>query len=164
MRGDLWELNSDRKEITKKQLVLQVELNEVHENIREILIRNRTDYGSSNQNRKMLLAFISLVEIMELAISTSFDHNKLHQKFDEHPKVLKTYQNLAYNLAKSLKSLSKKIRHRKTNPSKNNLNEHLNKFEKAIEEYEINAGEISSEGVLMLTNMLHYAEKTSWEN
>ena len=159
LRGDLWELNSDRKEITKKQLVLQVELNEVHENIREILIRNRTDYGFSNQNRKMLLAFISLVEIMELAISTSFDHNKLHQKFDEHPKVLKTYQNLAYNLAKSLKSLSKKIRHRKTNPSKNNLNEHLNKFEKAIEEYEINAGEISSEGVLMLTNMLHYAEK-----
>ena len=112
LRGDLWELNSDRKEITKKQLVLQVELNEVHENIREILIRNRTDYGSSNQNRKMLLAFISLVEIMELAISTSFNHNKLHQKFDEHPKVLKTYQNLAYNLAKSLKSLSKKIRNK----------------------------------------------------
>ena len=159
LRGDLWELNSDRKEITKKQLVLQVELNEVHENIREILIRNRTDYGSSNQNRKMLLAFISLVEIMELAISTSFNHNKLHQKFDEHPKVLKTYQNLAYNLAKSLKSLSKKIRNRKTNPSKNNLNEHLNKFEKAISEYEKNAGENSSEGVLMLTNMLHYAEK-----
>ena len=159
LRGDLWELNSDRKEITKKQLVLQVELNEVHENIREILIRNRTDYGSSNQNRKMLLAFISLVEIMELAISTSFDHNKLHQKFDEHPKVLITYQNLAYNLAKSLKSLSKKIRHRKTNPSKNNLNEHLIKFDKAIGEYEKNIGENSSEGVLMLTNMLHYAEK-----
>lgn len=159
LRGDLWELNSDRKEITKKQLVLQVELNEVHENIREILIRNRTDYGSSNQNRKMLLSFISLVEIMELAISTSFDHNKLHLKFDDHPKVLKTYQNLAYNLAKSLKSLSKKIRQKKTNPSKTNLNDNLNKFEKAIEEYEKNTAENSSEGVNMLTNMLHYAEK-----
>ncbi len=159
LRGDLWELNSDRKEITKKQLILQVELNEVHENIREILIRNRTDYGSSNQNRKMLLAFISLVEIMELAVSTSFDHNKLHEKFGEQPKVLKTYQNLAYNLAKNLKSLSKKIRNRKTNPSKNDLNDVLCKFEIAINEYEKKLGKNASEGVLMLTNMSHYAEK-----
>jgi uncharacterized membrane protein (TIGR01666 family) len=159
LRGDLWEIDSDRKAITKKQLLLQVELNEVHENIREVLIRNRTDYGSSHQNRKMLLSFVSLVEIMELAISTSFDHNKLHQKFDNHPEVLKTYQNLAYNLAKNLKSLSKKIRNRKTNPIKNNLNNHFEKFEKAIKEYSILLGKESTEGVLMLTNMLHYAEK-----
>jgi hypothetical protein len=38
---------------------------------------------------------------MELAIATSFDHNKLHQNSD-HPRVLATYQNLAY-IAKSLK-------------------------------------------------------------
>ena len=159
LRGDLWEIDSDRKAITKKQLLLQVELNEVHENIREVLIRNRTDYGSSHQNRKMLLSFVSLIEIMELAISTSFNHNKLHQKFDEHPLVLKTYQNLAYNLAKNLKSISKKIRNRKTNPIKNNLNDHFVKFEIAIEEYSISLGKEASEGVLMLTNMLHYAEK-----
>jgi hypothetical protein len=76
---DLWELESDRKTITEKQLNLQVQLNTIHENIREILIRNRTTSGSSNQNRKTTTVFISLVEIMELAIATSFDHNKLHQ-------------------------------------------------------------------------------------
>lgn len=160
LRGDLWELNSDRKEITRKQLHLQVELNDIHENIREILVRNRTNYGSSHQNRKMLLSFISLVEIMELAISTSFDHNKLHQKFDKHPKVLMTYQSLAYNLAKNLKSLSKKIRKRKSYTPKNNLIDNLSAFENAIAEYEKNLGKkAASEGVLMLTNMLHYAEK-----
>jgi len=159
LRGDLWNIDSNRKEITKKQLLLQVELNEVHENIREVLIRNRTDYGSSHQNRKMLLSFVSLVEIMELAISTSFDHNKLHKKFDDHPQVLISYQNLAYNLAKNLKSLSKKIRNRKTNPIKNNLNFHFEKFENAIKEYSISLDKEASEGVLMLTNMLHYAEK-----
>jgi hypothetical protein len=52
-------INSDRKAITEKQLNLQVQLNTIHENIREN-IRNRTDSGSSNQNRKMLLVFISL--------------------------------------------------------------------------------------------------------
>jgi uncharacterized membrane protein (TIGR01666 family) len=160
LRGDFWELNSDRKEITRKQLHLQVELNDIHENIREILVRNRTNYGSSHQNRKMLLSFITLVEVMELAISTSFDHNKLHQKFDDHPKVLMTYQSLAYNLAKNLKSLSKKIRKRKSYTPKNNLVENLYTFENAIVEYEKTLGKTeSSEGVLMLTNMLHYAEK-----
>ncbi len=160
LRGELWELNSDRKEITRKQLILQVELNEIHEKLREILVRNRTDYGSSNQNRKMLLSLIHLVEIMELAVSTSFDHNKLHLKFDEHPNILVTYQNLAFSLAKNLKSLSKKIRKREVYIPKINLFDNLFAFEKAIRDYELTLSkEKATEGVLMLTNMLHYAEK-----
>lgn len=160
LRGDLWELNSNRKNITKKQLELQVELNTIHENIREILIRNRTNSGSSNQNRKMLILFISLVEILELAISTSFDHNKLHQKFDDHPKVLKTYQNLAYNLASTLKKISKSIEKRSQYIPKHNLINDLQKLELAISHYENDLGKTeASEGVLMLTTMLHYAEK-----
>ncbi|MBC5842245.1 FUSC family protein [Flavobacterium sp. F-380] len=160
LRGDLWKLNSDRKEITKKQLHFQVELNAIHENIREVLIRNRTNIGSSNQNRKMLITFISLVEIMELAIATSFDHNKLHQKFDAHPKVLETYQNLAYKLAACLKKVGKSIEDRTKYTSKHNLLTELQKLEIAITDYEkqLDKGE-STEGVLMLINMLHYAEK-----
>ena len=160
LRGDLWKINSDRKVITNKQLNLQVELNSIHENIREILVRNRTNYGSSNQNRKMLLSFMSLVEIMELAISTSFDHNKLHQKFDNHPIVLKTYQNLAYNLAKTLKQLYKSILNKTPYTSKHCLIDNLHEFEDAIETYKTNLGGIeSTEGTLMLTTMLNYAEK-----
>ncbi|WP_367752081.1 FUSC family membrane protein [Flavobacterium sp. WC2430] len=160
LRGDLWKINSDRKAITKKQLLLQVKLNAIHENIREILIRNRTNSGSSNQNRKMLILFISLVEIMELAISTSFDHNKLHQKFDNHPNVLLTYQNLAYNLSKVLKEISKSIEDKSKYNSKHNLITDLHEFEIAISEYEIEIGKTrATEGVFMLTTMLHYAEK-----
>jgi len=165
LRGDLWELNSDRKAITKKQLQLQVQLNAIHENIREALIRNRTNSGSSNQNRKMLLVFISLVEIMELAIATSFDHNKLHQKFDAHPRVLATYQNLAYNLAESLKKVSESIENGEKYVSKHNLLTDLQDLEIAITNYENDLGkENASEGVLMLTNMLHYAEKQVEKN
>ncbi|MCG9791079.1 FUSC family protein [Flavobacterium algicola] len=160
LRGDLWKINSDRKEITKKQLHLQVELNSIHENIREILVRNRTNYGSSNQNRKMLLSFMSLVEIMELAISTSFDHNKLHQKFDDHPVVLLTYQNLAYKLSKTLKDLSKSILDKKSYQSEHSLIDNLQELETAIETYKAELGAINSiEGALMLATMLHYAEK-----
>lgn len=160
LRGDLWNVDANRAKIIEKQLHLQVELNTIQENIREVLIRNRPDTGSSNQNRKMLLVFISLVEIMELALSTSFDHSKLHEKFSAHPKTLATYQLLAYNLAATLKQLSKSIENKNPYISKHSLIKNLENLEQVILEYERETGETeSSEGVWMLTNMVHYAEK-----
>jgi len=161
LRGDLWKVDSPREKIIEKQLYLQVELNTIHENLREILIRNRSNSnGTSDQTRKMTLVFISLMEILELALSTSFDHNKLHQKFADHPKVLATYQNLAYNLASSLKAIFKSIESHKKYIPKHSLLKDLEALEKVISDYEQELGkEKASEGVWMLSNMLHYAEK-----
>lgn len=160
LRGDLWTIDADRKAIIEKQLHLQVELNTIRENIREVLISSHTNSGSSNQNRKMLIVFISLIEILELALSTSFDHDKLHQKFDDHPKVLLTYQSLAYNLAASLKHVYKSVQNRTKYISKHNLLGDLNALQVAITEYENDLGKTAaSEGVFMLTTMLQYTEK-----
>jgi uncharacterized membrane protein (TIGR01666 family) len=160
LRGDLWNSIADRKMILEKQLHLQVELNDIHHNIRRVLIGRQINSASSNQNRKMLIVFISLVEILELALSTSFDHNKLHQKFEKHPKVLTTYQNLAYNLASNLKQLSKNIEKRTKYVPKHFLFEDLDKLKLAINEYENELGKAeASEGVFMLKTMLEYAEK-----
>lgn len=160
LRGDLWTINADKKAIIEKQLHLQVELNTIRQNIREVLISSHTTSGSSNQNRKMLIVFISLIEILELALSTSFDHDKLHQKFDAHPKVLLTYQSLAYNLATSLKLVYKSVQNRTKYVSKHNLLGDLNALQVAITEYENDLGKVAaSEGVFMLTTMLQYAEK-----
>ncbi len=158
LRGDLWNPYADKKAIIEKQLHLQVEINEIHQNIREVLISNYS--GSSNQNRKLLIVFVSLLEILELALSTSFDHNKLHRKFEEHPEVLLTYQTLAYNLASSLKRLSKSVKKENNFVPKNNLIKDLNALELSISDYSSNLGKIeASEGVFMLTTMLQYAEK-----
>lgn len=160
LRSNLWDLDANRSKIIEKQLKLQVELNTIHEDLREILIRNRSKSGSSNQNRKMLIVFISLVEIMELAISTSFDHAKLHEKFDSNPIILKTYQNLAFNLSKVLKQLSASIVDNKKYAISHSLLKDLEDTEIVIRNYQQQSGENSqSETVLMLTNMLHYAEK-----
>ena len=160
LRGDLWSINVGKKEIIEKQLHLQVELNTIRQNIREVLISNHTTSGSSNQNRKMLIVFISLTEILELALSTSFDHDKLHQKFDNHIKVLLTYQSLAYNLANSLKRLSKSIQNKTKYVSKHMLLNDLNALQLAITDYENELGKTdASEGVFMLKTMLQYAEK-----
>ena len=116
--------------------------------------------GSSNQNRKMLLVFISLVEILELALSTAFDHNTLHQKFDDHPKVLRSYQNLAYSLATNLKQLSKSVKKSSPYIYKSTLLHDMHSLQLSIATYEIDLGkQNASEGVFMLTTMLQYAEK-----
>jgi uncharacterized membrane protein (TIGR01666 family) len=160
LRGDLWSPDADKKAIIEKQLHLQVEINTIRENIREVLIGNHINSGSSNQNRKLLVVFVCLVEILELALSTSFDHNKLHLKFSNHPKVLLTYQNLAYNLASSLKQLSKSVKNKNKYIPKHNLIKNLHDLEQAILDYENDLGKIpASEGVFMLTTMLQYAEK-----
>ncbi|RTZ07360.1 FUSC family membrane protein [Flavobacterium sp. GSP6] len=160
LRGDLWTIDADKKAIIEKQLNLQVELNTIHQNIREVLINSHISAGSSNQNRKMLLVFIAMVEILEVALSTSFDHDKLHRKFDNHPRVLLTYQNLAYNLATSLKQLSESVKKRKNYIPKHTLLNDLNALQLAITDYEKDLGKNSaSEGVFMLTTMLEYAEK-----
>ncbi|RTY74656.1 FUSC family protein [Flavobacterium sp. LS1R10] len=160
LRGDLWTIDADKKAIIEKQLNLQVELNTIHQNIREVLINSHISAGSSNQNRKMLLVFIAMVEILEVALSTAFDHEKLHQKFDNHPRVLLTYQNLAYNLAASLKQLSKSVKKRTNYIPKHTLLNDLNALQLAITDYEKDLGKnYASEGVFMLTTMLEYAEK-----
>ncbi|MFD2601431.1 FUSC family protein [Flavobacterium suzhouense] len=160
LRGDLWNTDANRAAIVEKQLNLQVEINLNHENLREILMRNRYNSENSNRGRKMLLVFISLMEILELALSTSFDHSKLQEKFSNHPKVLSTYQNLAYNLASSLKKISKSIGERSKYIPKHKLVADLEALEQAIIDYEAELGkEAAAEGVWMLSNMLHYAEK-----
>ncbi|MES2485332.1 MAG: FUSC family membrane protein [Bacteroidota bacterium] len=160
LRGDLWNTDANRAAIVEKQLHLQVDINLTHENLREILIRNRANTGASNRSRRMLIMFISLMEVLELALSTSFDHSTLHEKFGSHSTVLSTYQNLAYSLASSLKRISKSLSKRKVYLPKHNLIADLEALENAITQYEQALGtEAAAEGVWMLKNMLHYAEK-----
>ena len=159
LRGDLWNPEANRKEIIEKQLAIQVDLNQIHEDLREVLFGSQHATVGSSQNRKMLLVFITLVEIQELALYTSFDHSKLHDKFDKHPNVLRTYQNVAYKLASTLKKLSKNVHHITKYVDKNDLKNELDALEFAIFDYEKTLGkEEAAEGVLMLTNMLKYAK------
>lgn len=158
LRGDLWNIYSNKSKIVEKQLTLQVELNDIHDNLREIILRNRPDVGNSQRNRKMLLVFISLVEIMELAISNSFDHSKIQKKFSDHPTVLLTYQNLAYSLSAALKQIAKSLENPKSFVPRGKMRKNLAKFEEAIKEYEIH-DDNSDENIWMLKNMMHYAEK-----
>ena len=160
LRGDLWDSEASRESIIKEKLLLQVKLNATHENLREILILNRSTSGTSNQNRKMLIVFDSLIEILELGLSTSFNHQKFNEQFIAYPQILKNYQNLAYNLAYTLKSIAISIEANKKYVSKHQLFNDLEILENAILEYQENAGGSEVQvGVLMLSNMRDYVER-----
>ncbi len=159
LRGDLWNVGANREKIIEKQLALQVELNVIHENLRDIIFRNHSSSGSSNQNRRMLIVFVLLIEILELALSTSFNHAKLQEQFEDDPDVLKTYQNLAYNLAATLKRLSKSLESHEKYVADNALFDNLEQLEAVIANYREKHGDAAHDGVMMLTNMRHYAEK-----
>lgn len=157
LRGDLWNPNADRQKIIEKQLHLQVEINVIHENLRQVLFSTKINSGISGQSKKMLIAFITLVEIQELALSTSFDHNKLHDYLTENPEILKDYQNLAYKLSNILKKLSKSV-HKTHYSSKVDINEALKKLELDIQNYKQDQAYINrTEVAMMLTNMNKYA-------
>jgi uncharacterized membrane protein YccC len=159
LRGDLWTVDANRRKITEKQLKVQIDLNAIHENLRETLILARMQSGSSNQNRKMLIVFVTLVEVLELGLSTSFDHAKMHTAFKDHPDVLETYQKLAYNLAATLKRLALAAERGEKYKSAHNLYQNLQEFENKIKSYENVLDNVGTEELYMLTNMLHYAEK-----
>lgn len=160
LRGDLWNLDADRTKITENQLEIQVRINEIHENLRESLIRNTLHSSNSDENRKMLIVFTNLMEILEIALSFAFNHNELHQKFDNHPKLLQTYQNLAYTIATALERLSLSLETNIPYPHNTSLFSDLENLENTIEEYQAEVSQTeASQNVLMLKNMKHYAEK-----
>lgn len=160
LRGDLWQNKKNKVNIVREQLQIQVKLSASHQNLREALMHKRANSGSSDQNRKMLIMFITLVDILELALATSFDHAKLHKKFAKHPEVLETYQKLAYNLASILDELSTAMSSKTIYKKNFDLYKDLSALEVAKENYEnIISEKKDLDAILMLTTMLRYAEK-----
>ena len=49
----------------------QIRLNELHEHISEYLVYNKARTLNSNNNRKLLVALTSLVEILELSMANA---------------------------------------------------------------------------------------------
>lgn len=158
LRGDLWTAGADRAKIVKKQLQLQVELNESQNPLREVLLRKRIGSGESAQNRRMLMTFVSLVEILELALSTPFDHRKANEQFADDPGLLRTYQQLAYDLAATLRELGNSIKNNQKYVARRDLIYHLQNFNEAILAYKKQHPQ-NSEHHYLLANMFHYAEK-----
>lgn len=158
-RAKLWDKEANTEKITEEQLNIQVQLNEVHENLREYLVRNKANTGNSSNNRRLLVAFSSLVEILEIAVSTSFEHKKLHKLFEERLDIITDYQQLAYHFADTIEDIGTTLNMGSKYTPKHDLTSEFTNLQAKLSEFvkSDNSSDMM-EAVLMFSNVLHYAE------
>lgn len=160
LRALLWNKNTDKNTIVEKQLEIQVKLNEYHESIREYLIRNQSNLSNSSNNRKLLISLTSLIEILEIATSNSFDHERIHDLFKEDPILIKEYQKLAEDFALTLHELANNLKLNRTHHSPVSLGNDIKAIKLRLDEFQKlkNWPDIKEE-ILTFNNVLHYAER-----
>ncbi|HLV52245.1 MAG TPA: FUSC family membrane protein [Flavobacterium sp.] len=160
LRSKLWDKDADRKKINHQLLEKQVRINELHEHIREYLVYNKARTINSNNNRKLLVALTSLVEILELAMANVFDHEEFFEFYKDDESVLKEYQLLASNFSNTLKNLAFHIKTNKKYHSSYSLTNDLKQLKLRIDTY-VQSQHISvfDERVVYTNNLLFYANK-----
>ncbi|HLV41380.1 MAG TPA: FUSC family membrane protein [Brumimicrobium sp.] len=109
VRAKLLTPESDRESLIKETYVLQSQINEKHETLREILLASRKRSGRSHFDEKRLLMFISLVDILELVIANSWDYDKFDDLFGKESKHLEKFSLLNTAMSEQLIELSDTI-------------------------------------------------------
>jgi len=86
-RLELIQNKNNREKTQQKQIELQQALNEKHEDLRDSLLTSRRKSGLSNSTRRKLLVFITLVDILELALSHPVDFDHAERLRKKHPAI-----------------------------------------------------------------------------
>lgn len=160
LRAKLWDSTADTESIKHKQLELQITINESFDNIREYLVYNKAKTINSSNNRKLLVALTSLVEIMELAMSNTFNNQQIVEYFESDPTIMNDYKQLAYNFSSTLESISYHIKSNKKYHSSVSLTNDFKSLNQKIETFTKNNGwSPIDEKTIAINNVLFYAEK-----
>ncbi|MGG5577985.1 FUSC family membrane protein [Myroides sp. C15-4] len=158
-RSQLWTPGVDADKIVEEQLNIQIKLNEVHENLREFLVLNKANTGNSSNNRRLLVAFSTLVEILEIAVSTSFDHKKLHDLLDDDPSIIRDYQALAEDFASTIKDISDSLNMGLNYKPNYDFDRKLLALQDKLNDFIATSTSPNKvEAVLLFSNVLHYAQ------
>lgn len=159
VRGKLLIEKEKREQLLLKTLKLQTQLNEKHEVLRELLLSERKQIGRSHFDEKRVLIFISLVDILELALANTLDYSKIDVIF-KNRKVLKQFKALNTIMGNHLQVLSKLLLNRKKVQNKNELLDGLASIEKTILKH-IKSVELPKgrEGIITLRNLQDYQEQ-----
>ncbi len=157
-RGNLITGDQDRNDLQRKLIELQDELNQKHETLRDILISARKNSGNSAYQRKRLLIFIQLVDVLEVAIANPVNYEKLDKLMLNDREIVYDFQDLILTMAARLEAFSKNILHGHSFPEGKMLLEKVDKIQLKIDDYRNSDSENSVEGHIMLQNLLDYQE------
>ena len=160
LRGKLLTKKSGRDKLLKGAMVLQTQISEKHELLRELLLHTRKFTGRSHYDEKRLLMLTSLIDIYELALANTLDYARIDELFQGKEEILKTFKNVNLVLGSHLKELSENIIQKTKISNKNKLLQALDKADRAIEEYLETVGlPEARHGALMLKNLYDYQQQ-----
>lgn len=155
-RGKLIGTREDQEILQSKLRNLQSKLTENHETLREILILSRKTSGWSNYQDKRLLIFVQLVEMLETAIANPGNYDRMDALFNDHPKYIKLFQDLIFEMSYQLRMISEGGNDKKNLPTNDNIKQC---FEDVRLEIALLRENLNYEEYLMLQNLLEYQEK-----
>jgi len=160
IRAELFVNSNDRSALQHKLFELQIEINELHETLREIILASRSNSVTSNRTRRQQLIFTELIDILELAIANPVDYEKFDSVFKKHKEKTEAFQQLVFEIANHLEHISKVIRKEEKLKENTKIPEILKNIDRHIDYYRILVGlPKARKGTLMLLNLKNYQEK-----
>ncbi|CAM3608955.1 FUSC family membrane protein [Flavobacterium gelidilacus] len=159
LRAKLLTKREEREALMKQALVLQTQINEKHETLREVLFTGRKRSGRSHYDEKELLIFISSVNIFELVEAKHLDYHEIDRIFSDKKHHLKASKNLNKVMGNHLIKLAELLIQNNKLPNKDSLLKALSNSNEAIAEYieEVKLPK-AREGALVLKNLYDYQE------
>ncbi|WP_047546582.1 FUSC family protein [Psychroserpens sp. Hel_I_66] len=160
LRAKLLTKTSKRDQILKQTFVLQNQINEKHETLRETLFIERKRSGRSRFEEKQLLIFISSINIFELIEAKHLDYKMIDSIFGGRKAYLKASKKLNKIMGNHLIRLSELLIQNDKIPADDKLSTALSKSSKSITDY-INTIKLpeAREGALVLKNLYDYQEQ-----
>lgn len=156
-RSELLYPDAKRDLLQDELFQYQVELGELHETLREILLSERRSFGKSTYNRKRVLVFIQLINILEQAMANPVNYEKMDDLFRNHTEPIQAFQQLLKAMCSKLHLLVEEPNSKETETGIA-LHKQLEEIEKLIEVY-AHSPNSEAEGVIILQNLYKYQAK-----
>ena len=159
-RGILLSSEESKSKAMQDILELQTKLTEKHQVLRELLLTTRKKGGISNFDDKRVLIFVSLIDILELAMANNLAYSKIESQFADRKNTLLPFQEVNKVMGNHLQHLSSVILNKEKIPAKEIL---LNALEKALHALQEFRADIplpeGRESMLTLRNLYDYQEQ-----
>lgn len=160
LRAQLLTKKSKRDSLLQQTFLLQTQINEKHETLREVLLIVRKRTGRSHYDEKQLLILISSINIFELIEAKHVNYNEIDRLFGDQKEFLKASKKLNKVMGNHLIKLSELLIQNDKIPGKDSLLKALSNANKAISNYVKVVGlPQAREGALLLRNIYDYQEQ-----
>ncbi|MEK6477437.1 FUSC family membrane protein [Catalinimonas sp. 4WD22] len=159
-RGKLLEASAQNTELQDELFVLQTDINEKHEKLRELFVEDRVRSGASYSANKYILILIELIDILELAISNPANYQIINKHFQGQQRTLKPFVEIINVISQRLDVIAGIISGSKRKFTESDMDELYERAEEMITTYlKENPASQATEGAVILRNLLDYEQK-----